>query len=340
MALVTAAAALATLLVVLPGHGVHGFSVPIKPAAQYIPLNERQTLVFLEAENFTVAPSSIAAFDGASASTRSQPVWQSRAWAHSPNYYASTVANVFHSRRAYLHHPAVANRTASADPAAAMEGSTAAAAFHIPARGEYSVLIRYEAPYRFEVPFQVVITQAGKTVFKEVFGRRTTPKVWGFQAGRQRGEYRGCGPGLNTECSWPYGSTENMVWEFHAAPHALAPGPAQISFTPVRDTDYCCWGDINVDAVMLHPNATDIAERINDPATRDLPFDGMFSQRNEVFFRIRNLNTTTNLSVGVPLWAPGVGAEPFSYPRKKYSSYFLLTWVGQDAFLCSNTRSD
>ena len=30
-----------------------------------------------------------------------------------------------------------------------------------------------------------------------------------------------------------------MVWEKHMA-HALQAGPAEISFTPVRDSDYCC----------------------------------------------------------------------------------------------------
>eukprot|EP01045_Picozoa_sp_COSAG04_P002623 COSAG04_NODE_97_length_26459_cov_6.507246_11_plen_1116_part_00 len=247
------------------------------PAAQYIPLNPRQTLIFIEAENFTVAPNS---------------PWEPRAWAHSPNYFASTVANVFHSRRAYLHHPAMTDKTT--------QPTTAAAAFTLPAAGHYSVLIRYEAPFRFEIPFQVAITQRGTTVFSKIFGRRSNPKVWGFTAGRHAGEYAGCGPGLNTECAWPWGATENMVWEVGAGAH-LAPGVAEVRLTPVRDSDYCCWGDINIDALMLSPNSTDVAARLNDSATKDLPFDGMFSQLGEVFFRIKNLNTTHHLSVGVPL---------------------------------------
>ena len=36
--------------------------------------------------------------------------------------------------------------------------------------------------------------------------------------------------------------------------------------------------------------------RISAPV-RDLPFDGLFSQLGEVFFKIRNMNTTHNLSV-------------------------------------------
>ena len=56
---------------------------------------------------------------------------------------------------------------------------------------------------------------------------------------------------------------------------------------------------------MLSPNATDIAQRLNETKARDLPFDGMFSQLGEVFFKIKNLNASHNLTVGVPLtYAP------------------------------------
>jgi hypothetical protein len=41
---------------------------------------------------------------------------------------------------------------------------------------------------------------------------------------------------------------------------------------------YCCWGDVNIDTIMLHPNSTDVAARVNDLTIKDLPFDGMFSQ--------------------------------------------------------------
>jgi hypothetical protein len=248
-------------------------------AAQYIPLNPRETLVFLEAENFTVPAAS---------------QWEPREWAKSPNYFASTVANVFHSRRAHLHHPALAS------PDSPPRATTAAAAFDVPTAGHYSVLIRYEAPFRFEIPFEVNITQRGglRATFSRTYGRRATPKIWGFQSGRHSGEYD-CGPGLNGECAWPWGATENMVWEMGSG--QLEEGPAIMHFTPVRDSQYCCWGDINVDAVLLSPNASDIAQRLNDTKTRDLPFDGMFSQLGEVFFQIKNLNTSHNLTVGVPL---------------------------------------
>jgi hypothetical protein len=263
---------------------------PPPPAAQYVPLNHHETLVIIEAENMTAA----------SAESR----WRARPWAHSPNYFASTVANVFHSRRAHLHHPAAAGATAYGEVVAnhtVDEVSVAAASFEVPANGRHSIMIRYEAPYRFEVPFAVKLVQSGKTVSRHVFGRRSNPKVWGFQQARMRGEYAGCGPGLNTECAWPWGATENMVWEVQPTLSSLKSGPAQISVAPVRDSDYCCWGDINIDAIVINPNSTEIARQMNDSTVRDLPFDGMFSQLGEVFFRITNFNHTHNLSVGVPL---------------------------------------
>ena len=102
-------------------------------AAQWVPFNEQQSLGFIEAENFTAAGG-----------------WEAREWAKTPNYFASTVANVFHSRRAYMHGP-----SAAVDPE--LDGATASLV--VPHAGEFTVLVRYEAPYRFEVPFTLSITQ-------------------------------------------------------------------------------------------------------------------------------------------------------------------------------------
>ena len=57
------------------------------------------------------------------------------------------------NRRAYLH--------ADAD---ATVGSSATASVTIPAAGNHTVLVRYEAGYRFSSPFTVEITQAGRRV--------------------------------------------------------------------------------------------------------------------------------------------------------------------------------
>ena len=98
----------------------------------------------------------------------------------------------------------------------------------------------------------------------------------------------------------------------------LAKGPAVISLGGVKDSEYCCFGDRNIDVVVLHPNASDINRRINgsaDPADGQvLPLDGLFSQSGEVFFKVQNLNTTHNLSVQVPLTydhAPYMGQHDY-----------------------------
>ena len=69
----------------------------------------------------------------------------------------------------------------------------------------------------------------------------------------------------------------------------------------VQDSEYCCWGDRNIDTVLLHPNRTDIAARLLSPTDGAvLPLDGLFSQQGEVFFKVQNKNATFNLSVSVP----------------------------------------
>ena len=157
--------------------GLHVEAAPPPAGGQIIPFNAEQSLVFAEGENFTAVAGSS---------------WEPREWAKSPHYFASTVANVFHSRRAYLHGPQ--NATGPTEGAAT--------SVTIPAAGEYTVLVRYEMPYRFEVPFSVTVSQGATKKFTRVYGRRSNLKVWGFAAGRAHGSL--CGPGLQTECCWPW----------------------------------------------------------------------------------------------------------------------------------------
>lgn len=74
--------------------------------------------------------------------------WTALDWAYSDNYYAATIADTFLSRRSYLRAPANVTST-----------SIASATMAIPQADEYSVMMRYEATYRFETPFEVTITQ-------------------------------------------------------------------------------------------------------------------------------------------------------------------------------------
>jgi hypothetical protein len=101
-----------------------------------------------------------------------------------------------------------------------------------------------------------------------------------------------------------------MVWEGINATANLTAGQATISLAAVRDDectpwpglDACQYADRNLDAILLHPNASDIDNRwhsLVDP--RVLAFDGLFSQAGEVFFKVANHNTERNMTLPVPL---------------------------------------
>jgi hypothetical protein len=278
---------------------------PPAPCSQLVPYFS-QTITVIEAENLTTAAAGRASG------------WEPRAWAHGGNYFASTVNNVFHSRRAFLH----------ADAAAT--GAVASGTFHIAAADRYTVMIKYEALYRFETAFEVVIEQAGKTLLKRVYGRRPAPKVWGMgNARNSKGGYGystypyqtvtgraapdppgQCGFGLNAECVWAYGSVENMVWEGVNTTVALAAGSGTITLSAVADpscvpwagNEDCLYADRNVDAIMLLPNRSDIDLRFSSVKDNSvLAFDGLFSQAGEVFLKYTNHNRDKNCTFEVPL---------------------------------------
>ena len=147
--------------------------------------------VTVEAENFTVAP-------GAGA------VWRPVGWGDG-NYFASTLNNVFSSRRALL------SGDQHAANAAAAGTSLATATVTVPQRGLFSVLVRFEGLYHFNTGFRVTIAQRGATVFERVYGLRGNLKLWGFVDGRVKGgdvlDIPGsCEAGdlLTAECSWNY----------------------------------------------------------------------------------------------------------------------------------------
>ena len=85
------------------------------------------------------------------------------------------------------------------------------------------------------MPFLVTVKQGGKTLVKEVYGRRTSLKVWPFG-----GDRMGCGgPGLVAECAWPYGATENMVWEGEYLLPAVFSNCAAMPAAYPRPPPYC-----------------------------------------------------------------------------------------------------
>ena len=115
-----------------------------------------QTMVHVEAENFTVA-------DGAT--------WSPRRWGGDGGFFASTVANTFHSRRGYLHAPANSSTE-----------TVATAMISVSEAGTYSVLARYETGYRFQQPFRLDIgtTAAGAPLFTRMYGYREAEKLQAF----------------------------------------------------------------------------------------------------------------------------------------------------------------
>jgi hypothetical protein len=259
---------------------------PIASGYQPIPYFD-ETMVLLEGENFT-------------ASGNSQ--WHSREWGSDGGLFASTVANVFHSRRGYINAPA------NVSPS-----DIATSKFAISQAGTFSVLARFEHGYRFQSPFNITITDStGKLIFDRPYGYRENLKVWAFAAGRNGPDGKGgslcgnqghSGAGLQAECAWPYGASENLVWEGVGAFATLDAGIYTMSIAGinttlpgVNSTDFC---DRNIDAILLHPNATDIDMRIAHEGPM-LPLDGLLTQAGDVFFQVENLDSENWLNITLP----------------------------------------
>ena len=269
-----------------------------------------QTMVLIEAENFSVPVTSR---------------WAPREWGHREKsgkktgddrtgFFAATVANTFHSRRDYLNGPADASPR-----------DTAHAIISVTAAGDYNVLARYEHGYRFNAAFQVNISSdADEIVFTRAYGYRENLKLWAFAAARNGAKRKGggfeggllCGnkgfkgTGLVAECMWPYGATENIVWEGIGAKVTLTPGTYTITIAGLNaaptssasatgepeETLFC---QRNIDAILLHPNATDIAMRSEQEGPM-LPLDGLLSQAGDVFFQVENLDVNNWINLSLP----------------------------------------
>ena len=250
------------------------------------------TMVHIEAENFTAAPGS---------------AWRAAAWGGDVGYFAATVADTFHSRRAFLH-----------APAASAAGAVATAEFSVTRAGTYSVLARYETGFRFQQPFTLEIArkpaepEAGAPLFSRAYGHREAPKVQPFggcpdlvgqplYAPNASCPHPGCGQ-LQAECSQQYGSTEQIVWEGVGTAVPLAVGSYAMTLTGLNSTEsgvdpssvhFC---DRNIDAIVLTANQTDVELRLRKEPY--LPLDGLMSQAGEVFFKVENTGGEAfNLSV-------------------------------------------
>eukprot|EP01050_Picozoa_sp_SAG11_P012002 SAG11_NODE_1307_length_5243_cov_2.389774_2_plen_226_part_00 len=116
-------------------------------------------------------------------------------------------------------------------PANATVSSYAKGGVTVGTDGEYMVMVRYEALYRFETPFSITIEQDDQVVFTKLYGRRSNYKVWG-QKGQGTDTFsesgENCKGMLNRECVWQWGSVENMVWEGVNATVNLTAGSATV----------------------------------------------------------------------------------------------------------------
>ncbi len=199
-------------------------------------------LVICEAEEFQVR----------------SPGWQAKRWGE--NYYAATFANTFLSRKAFLGAPAQGER------------SEAVIRVTVPAAGRYLALVRYEAAYRFETQFRVVIEQNGRQVLDRLYGARSNLKIWPFS---QK---------LKTEVAWDWGASENVVWEGHEAFVDLQPGAASITLVADKQPEPAA--KRNVDLVMLTTDVEQVRMRIDKESY--LPLDGMLTQAGDVFLQVTN----------------------------------------------------
>jgi hypothetical protein len=287
------------LLVLLLRALLLGSDASTRTTAWVTPLTPTQTIAYcpgpscskyliVEAENFTVDGDGHEAEDS----------WSPQEWAHDPNLFASDVSNVFMNRRAYLHADAIAP-----------VGATATATVTVPAGGNYTLMARYEAGYRFSSPFNITVKQGAdaRVVYQQQYGLRSSPKVWGFAGCTDR--YGGLAM-LDAECRYNYGTTENMVWEGPSLSGnytmSLQQGHATVTLTVAE-----AQGDItvrNVDTLLLTMNTSDIRMRLAGKS-RPLQLDGLIgTQEGEVFAKLEShedqeMNLTLPLtSSRSPLW--------------------------------------
>ncbi|MCM8816395.1 MAG: beta-galactosidase trimerization domain-containing protein [Candidatus Omnitrophica bacterium] len=184
--------------------------------------------------------------------------WQAKNWGE--NYYAATFANTFLSRKAFLQAPEQC------------EESIASIIVRIEEPGDYLVLARYEAPYRFETQFRIKIEQDGKVLMDRLYGSRENLKIWAF------------GQKIKKEVAWSWGAVENIVWEGHDAIVSLKKGLAKISLVAAYQPMPAA--KRNVDIIMLTKDQKQVMTRIEKEGY--LPLDGWLTQSGDVWIKITN----------------------------------------------------
>jgi hypothetical protein len=225
-----------------------------------------------------------------------KPGWQARPWGE--NYYAATFANTFLSRKAFLGAPEDCDET------------VATIHVQVAQAGRYLVLVRYEAAYRFETQFRMKIEQAGRVRLDRLYGARDNLKIWAF------------GKRLQKEVAWPWGASENLVWEGHDAYAELASGLAKITLTAGRQP--APQARRNVDLVMLTRDEAEVRQRIEKEGY--LPLDGLLTQSGDVWVRLANQPDGSAMTLTVP---PGTEHSPYWVHVRRWKPVVLKAEPGR-----------
>jgi hypothetical protein len=193
--------------------------------------------------------------------------WLRKPWGE--NFYCSTFANTFLSRKAYLSAPKES------------KDAGASQTLEVPNDGEYLILTRYELPHQREALFKISIKQAGETVYEQLYGSKASDKIWPFLPKKARAP--------RPFYALPWGAAENIVWEGHNYRAQLKEGEATIQIESVAQGKDGT--DRNVDLILLTQDEAEVTKRIREE--KYLPLDGLLTQEGDLELEIENLGQNT-----------------------------------------------
>jgi len=226
----------------------------------------------------------------------SGPGWKAGNWGE--NYYAATFANSFLSRKAFLGAPEQC------------ETATASITVNVTDAGKYLALVRYEAAYRFETQFRLVIEQNGQVKLDRLYGARRNLKIWPFRQG------------LKTEVAWDWGAVENVVWEGDDASVDLQPGLAKLTLIADRQEENAARR--NVDLVLLTRDTADVQARLEKE--NYLPLDGLLTQCDDVYLKLHNQADGGAMKLTVP---PCTEHSPYWVHQRSWKPKTIAAASGQ-----------
>ncbi len=224
--------------------------------------------------------------------------WQAKSYGE--NFYVSTFAVTFLSRKAFL----------AAPPEA--QDAVAQIQFQVPKAGRYLVLVRYEAAYRFNTQFRVVIEQQDQVKLNRVYGSPQNVRIWPFFRRLQK------------DVTWPWGANEQIVWEGHDVRVELQPGVATLRLEAVAQPLPRTWR--HVDCVLLTTDEKEVQRQL--ARARYLPLDGLLTQAGDVWAQVENHS---------------VGALQVTLPNCiAHSPYYvhIRTWKPRQFFLSPGQKTE